>query len=211
MPLIHKEENNDLIAGIWHVTESDAYFEEHMQLFPLEVKEISLLKNRKKSEWLASRYLLHTLSKRKLRGACLKDQFGKPYLEGSSWYISMSHSADYVAVAASPSPVGVDIQLRLPKIYRIAPRFLNENELKMCEGEKAIDYMHILWGAKECVYKAYGRKEVDFRKHIRIDFFNHEAGQAVFTGSFRKDEQSMKFIFHSKTIENFIFVYGISN
>jgi phosphopantetheinyl transferase len=210
MPLIHREETQDLIAGIWQVTEPDSFFQEKLSLYPAELEELSYLKNRKRTEWLSSRYLLHILSGRESRAACLKDEFGKPYLEGSTWYISMSHSEEMVAVAASPHPVGVDIQILVPKIYRIAPRFLDSTELDFCKGDHALEIMHILWGAKECVFKAFGKKEVDFRRHIHIAPFEYRSRKLCFQGTFHKESLSMEFVFFSETLKNFIFVYGYS-
>lgn len=35
---------------------------------------------------------------------------GKPYLVNSNLHVSLSHSGEYLAIALSPTPVGVDIQ-----------------------------------------------------------------------------------------------------
>ena len=35
--------------------------------------------------------------------------------------------------------------------------------------DKTLQALHIYWGAKEALYKAYGRKQLNYREHIRID------------------------------------------
>ena len=39
-----------------------------------------------------------------------KDEQGAPFLKGSDLFISLSHKGDIVALAVSPSPVGVDVE-----------------------------------------------------------------------------------------------------
>jgi 4'-phosphopantetheinyl transferase len=210
MPLLLRKKSEDgLICGIWQRTESDEYFLSEMQLYPQEIEEISVLKSRKKSEWLASRYLLHVLSQRGLRGACLKDAYGKPYLEGSSWYISMSHSHDMVAVAAAEVPVGVDIQFLVPKIERIAPRFLSEKELSQLNLDYRTESLHVCWGAKECIYKAYGRKSLDYRSDIYISKFCFEPDGFRFKGTLQKMDFTRAFQVTGQQFQNYIFTYAI--
>ena len=93
---------------------------EKLELFPKELELIETIKGHRKLEWLASRWLLHLMSGRQIRGACLKDEFGKPYLVNSFYDISISHSRELVSVLAAPQAVGIDIQKIVGKIDSIA-------------------------------------------------------------------------------------------
>jgi len=120
MPLLlHQDIAERGEIGLWEINEDLDFFQDHMQLYPAEEKEIESLSDRKKIEWLASRFLLHIMSGRSIRGACLKDEYGKPYLSGSRFHISMSHSRNMAAVIASPTRLGIDIQNHVEKIARI--------------------------------------------------------------------------------------------
>ena len=77
--ITHKDLDSQSVLRIWKVEESDHFFESGLHLFEEEQQELAILKGRKRSEWLSSRYLLHQLSNVTDRYPCLKDTFGKPY------------------------------------------------------------------------------------------------------------------------------------
>lgn len=198
----------DAHLGIWKMTEPLTFFESRLTLFPREVDEIKTLKERKKGEWFCSRYVLHVLSDRHIRGACLKDEFGKPFLEGSSYHISMSHSEYRTAIIASPHKVGIDIQHKVEKITRIAPKFLSEKELSQIPKNNEINYLHFYWGAKEALYKIYGKKEVDFKKHLTILPFSESNGIFMSSGLILKDANPIRCYIKARVYDDFILVYA---
>jgi phosphopantetheinyl transferase (holo-ACP synthase) len=149
------------------------------------------------------------LSERQFRGACLKDDFGKPYLKDSIFHISMSHSGSYTAVLASPKIVGIDIQVKLDKIERIAPKFVSDAESKHLDKVHYIESLHCIWGAKESMYKAYGRRELDFKKHIFVEQFVFNPIGFVFSGRVVKDDFNEKYTLFCQQIEHLILVYAI--
>ena len=210
MPLIY---TSDLITvgklGVWKVEEDDAFFHNQLHVTDIEQNELDYLGIRKRKEWFSSRYLLHLLSEREIRGACLKDAFGKPYLENSDHHISISHSADYTAVIASTSVVGIDIQRIVSKIERIAPKFISDNEVINIKDLSHIECMHTIWGAKESMYKAYGKKELDFKKNIFVLPFEYDANGFVFEGIVKKDDFLEKYTLFCHTINDLILVYAI--
>lgn len=127
------------------------------------------LSPRKQREWMASRALLYQIAGLTTRIECLYDDFGKPYLLNSERYISVSHSDLWCSAMISDKPCGIDIQGYSPTLERIATRFLTEKDLKVVNGHpQQSPYLHILWGAKESMYKAYGRKKLGFREHIFV-------------------------------------------
>jgi phosphopantetheinyl transferase len=147
-------------------------------LHPDEIAIIRELSPRKRSEWLASRDLLFQIAELPERAKCLYDDFGKPYLEGIHKHISVSHSELWCAAMISDRPCGVDIQVYSETVRRIADRFLTPEDLvRISDGEKPLQQLHLYWGAKECIYKAYGRRKLGFREHILITSINQETGQ----------------------------------
>ncbi len=193
--------------GLWQIEESDSYFESRLDLSASESQQLAPLKNRRRTEWLASRWLLHVMSGRTQRGAVIKDACGKPRLLDSDWEISISHTQSHVAVVAAPFLVGIDIQVRVEKISRIAPKFMSDAESKNVAPHRAIEFLHLYWGAKESLYKAYGRRSLDFKKHIRIDAFNLEDGCT--TGQVIKDEIKLAFDIYFTITQEYFLVYAL--
>lgn len=211
MPLILKKHiKPEGVLGVWRIEEDISYFIKEMVLDKDEETFVERQKGKRKIEWLASRYLLHLLSERSMRGKLVKDEYGKPHLEGSSYQISLSHSRDMVAVIASPKKVGIDIQTHVEKISRIAHKFSNTEELKHISSNDYIESLHVIWGAKESMYKAYGRKGVDFKKHMSVSCFDFSILQPLrMKGNFKKEDEVINFALHFEMIKKHYLVYGI--
>ncbi len=142
-------------------------------LFEGEKEIINELSPRKKSEWLASRELLFRIARLQERVECLYDDFGKPFLKGINKHISVSHSAAWASAMISDRTCGVDIQVYSHTIERIANKFLSDDEINQTERLKNTwHHLHLLWGAKECMYKAYGKRKLEFKQHIFIQSIN---------------------------------------
>jgi len=200
MPLIyHKNLPKDGELGFWQIEETEAYFLDRLELFPSEIHQLSKIKGRLRLEWLASRWLLHTMSGRTLRGACLKDEFGKPYLTDSDFNISISHSWNIVSIMAAPYTIGVDIQREVGKIARIEKKFIRPVEKESLQENTKIPHLHIYWGAKEALYKAYGRKKLGFVRHIHVDPFEYNLSIGQTTAAIHKENYHAYFdVFYEK-------------
>ncbi|HEY3386369.1 MAG TPA: 4'-phosphopantetheinyl transferase superfamily protein [Saprospiraceae bacterium] len=154
-------------AGRYEIQESALHKDEHDLLQGLSP--------RKRTEWLASRDLLYQIAGLPERVQCLYDDFGKPYLKGVAKFISVSHSELWCAAMISDFPCGVDIQLYTDTVKRISDRFLTPADLVKAEKHtNPMAFMHVLWGAKECLYKAYGKRKIAFKEHIFIPFLDWE-------------------------------------
>lgn len=210
MPLIfHRHISPAGELGLWKIEEEEAFFLERLELFPQEVSLLKYIKGHRKLEWLASRWLLHIMSGRNTRGACLKDEFGKPYLDNSFYEISISHSRKLVTVMAGPHPVGIDIQKLVGKIESIAHKFLRKEETESLSKKERLEHLHVYWGAKEALYKAYGRKKLDFKEHIFINPFEFNLRNGRCVGYVKKDDFAEEFELRYEQIGDYILVYGI--
>lgn len=161
---------------VWKITESIPFFAEQLELSPLEFDN---LKQRFKNsssllEWLASRYCLQVFFEKPYT-SFKKNSAGKLELIDQPSELSISHSNQQIAIVKSTSKIGVDIQVCTPKLERIASKYINENLLlDLKKTANYVDYLHIYWGIKEALFKAYGLGKVDFIKHLHINPFTFE-------------------------------------
>ena len=102
---------------------------------------------------------------------------GKPNLVNIDGFISISHAADVAAIAISKKEeVGIDIEKMQEKITRIAPKFMLSEEIERSQGEHQVLDMYVHWCVREAVYKCYGRRQLDFRRHILLEPIKQSTG-----------------------------------
>jgi 4'-phosphopantetheinyl transferase len=94
---------------------------------------------------------------------------GKPVLEHGSELISISHSRHHCAVIISKKGIpGIDIENFSDRIFRIADRFLNDEETLWVKNHETSLHKHFLiWCAKETLYKISPHKP-DFKLHLSV-------------------------------------------
>lgn len=168
MPLFKKIINENFTLAVWHLTEDEGYFLPNKNNFsasPEKLDEIHVAQRR--IEWLCSRQLGWQIAK-EMEGSCdgiWSDSYNKPHIKNSNLQISISHATPYVAVLISRNKsCGVDVGEKKEKLKRLAPKFLTQNELNQTSNN--IDALAIAWGAKEAIYKLYGRKQLIFKENI---------------------------------------------
>ncbi|MCC5945528.1 MAG: 4'-phosphopantetheinyl transferase superfamily protein [Bernardetiaceae bacterium] len=131
------------------------------------ISKISLAQKRRES--LSARYLLRWICTEMgidFKGIH-KNKSGVPFLVGSSWHISYSHTAEYCAVALSAhKAVGIDIEKPRPQVLKIAPRVFSQKELNLAHS---IEDLSLFWSAKEAVYKCAGIRGLSLREEIRLE------------------------------------------
>lgn len=165
----------DTVFGLWQIAEEEAFFRDELPLTVAEETELARLKNIRRLEWLASRWLLHKLTGSPQRLPLAKDAFSKPFFLGQpDLYCSLSHSHGIVGALLARQNVGCDIQVEVTKMPRLAHKFLHKKEdafVRKHTATEQFDLFHVFWTAKESLYKAYGLKELDFRAHMRLEPF----------------------------------------
>jgi phosphopantetheinyl transferase len=160
-------------VGIWHIEEKDTELEKRLQLDAEELALLASIKDTKRYQhWLGSRVLLRTMLETDEFISLKSDARHKPYIENFPHEVSISHSGEFAAVIISKEyEVGTDIEKISPKVLKVAPRFLNENELMLLDGldeEARMERGIIFWSAKESLYKLYARGNVRFRTELVI-------------------------------------------
>lgn len=217
MPLIYQKTwDTHRRLAVWKITEDEEYFVQKLEWTNSEKAHFEALKGIRRIEWLSSRLLICTLAKIENSSFIVKDNFGKPFIKNSKINISISHTSGYAAAYISPLSIGIDIQTTVEKIHRIAHKFLTYEELHLIPEQKMLHALHLYWGAKEALYKAYGRKQLKYREHIKIDLDPILKCQESildiypfqFTGYVTKESFFQDFKIDALAIDNCILIHG---
>lgn len=135
---------------------------------------------------------------------------GKPYLNRGP-HISISHGADKAAVISSRKRrVGIDIDRRRAKILKIEPKFIGESERAFIPIQDRMDYLHVIWGAKESLYKLCGgERPLSFQENMRVaPFALAEKGR--FACAVQKEDFYESFEGFYQSIEDSYLVYCLA-
>ena len=119
------------------------------------------------------------------------DEFGKPHLNDGK-FISITHSFTFTAIIVSDEfSVGIDVEKQREKILKIAHKFTPFEEYKTIANVDAlISKLTIVWGAKESLYKIYGKKKLLFLHHIFIEDFKFDDKKTTGIIRFNGEESS---------------------
>ncbi len=195
--------------GIWSISEEETALRNSILLFPREIIQLNAIRGEgRRREFLAARLLLHTMSGRGRRSELVKDDDGKPHLIDSPFHVSISHTHGYSAAIAHPRPCGVDIQAIVPRIRRLADRFVSPAEQSTLLPEHDLVQLHLIWSAKEAIYKAYGRRQLDFREHMFVDCSGYPQSVLAGNGTARlaKDDLVIDFALTYRVTREYVLV-----
>ncbi|MDR0603851.1 MAG: 4'-phosphopantetheinyl transferase superfamily protein [Bacteroidales bacterium] len=209
MPLYLTEEIKNVgLFSIWKLTENE---EELLQLITLSQEgkhHFATLKNKKrKKEWLTNRILLNHLLGKDFSIDYLSN--GKPILKEPSFFLSISHSNDFVVVFISRhKETGVDIEKIKENIASLKHKFLLPEELQSLNTSNPF-LLHVYWGAKEAMYKMYSSYHPLFTEHLSLSDVDCQKGTA--TGKIMKEDchKTVNIIF--KQIEDNLLVCCFEN
>jgi phosphopantetheinyl transferase len=165
MPLIHHQQINAFTKiGVWHITEAENFFIEHVPM------QRNITHPHKRLQHLAGRFLLLELFPAFPLALIQIADTRKPFLENEAYHFSISHCGDYAsAIVSTKNRVGVDVEIPHEKIERIQHKFLSENEEKLIgKYENKVGMLTMAWSMKEAMFKWYGLGEVDFIKHMQL-------------------------------------------
>ncbi len=135
------------------------------------------------------------------------DEFGKPHLKNGK-HISITHSFTFSGIIISDEiPVGIDIEKQRDKIVKIAHKFTPFQEYKTIANHSAlVSKLTIVWGAKESLYKIYGKKKLLFLENIYIEDFRFSDEKT--TGDITFDGIRSTYQVHFLEFEGFTCVYA---
>lgn len=122
--------------------------------------------------WLASRAAITTHFGLGAVVIINKDIYNRPSMlvDGEKYHLSITHSSNYAAVMFSKfRNVALDLEKVDERVGRVAHKFINSAEKEMLlQSKNIIHDQTLIWSAKETLYKFYGQKELDFKKHMTI-------------------------------------------
>ncbi|WP_435414446.1 4'-phosphopantetheinyl transferase family protein [Polaribacter aestuariivivens] len=135
------------------------------------------------------------------------DDFGKPHLKDGK-FISITHSFTFTAIIFSDDlQVGIDIEKQRDKILKIAHKFTPLEEYKTIANHDAlISKLTIVWGAKESLYKIYGKKKLLFLHNIYIEDFKFEDEKT--TGEIKYNGEQFSYDIEFLEFEGFTCVFA---
>ena len=136
------------------------------------------------------------------------DAFGKPHLKDNN-YLSITHSFTFTAIIISEKkPVGIDVEKQRDKIVKIAHKFTPIEEYNTIANHEAlVSKLTIVWGAKESLYKIYGKKKLRFLHHIYIEDFSFIDTKT--TGVIKYEGHVSTHNIHFLEFEGFACVYAL--
>lgn len=175
--LVFREHINDSELVIWRMEETlDELKQLSLHHYDHELEGIS--NEVRKKERILSRYLLETLLGKVVN--VHYEASGKPIMDGVNF--SISHTKNYVAVIVGSNTVGIDIEHKSDRIFRVTEKIMSKDELETLnsltsDAEKtsifsaeAQKFALLCWCAKETVFKMIDEIGVDFTKmNCKID------------------------------------------
>ncbi len=196
--------------GIWEITETLEELFRQARLSDFEKKYYTSLRNPvRRKHWLSYRLILPHIFPASAVSGISYDTWGKPHMENGAGHISVSHSGAYsVLIVSTNCQVGVDIEHMHHKIFRIAHKFLSDQEAAYVSTSESMENLYLIWCAKEALYKLHGRGSLSFREHLHIDpFVVEEKGQI--TGYINQEGSTSRNTLFYERIGSYMMVYTI--
>ncbi len=167
--------------AIWEISESEEELYNMLQLDEKEQQHFQTLSLARQKQWLGSRVLLRTLLQTEQPIELNIDEHRKPFLNNFPFEISISHANHMAAVIIyEGKKVGIDIEKISERILKIKNKFLSTEELKFISSTNELEQLHVCWGAKESLFKLYGKGSLPFIDGIKINAFEYsKTGQVA--------------------------------
>jgi len=191
---------------IWKIEESFEILSEGIKLTQRSSARLNGMKSDlHRRGFLSVRHLLNEMGY--TDADLVYDEFGKPHLKDGK-FISITHSFTFSGIIISDdTPVGIDIEKQRDKILKIAHKFTPIEEYKSIANHEAlVSKLTIVWGAKESLYKIYGKKKLLFLDHIYIEDFSFETNQTK--GKILYEGVTDEYKIHFLETEGFTCVYA---
>lgn len=199
MPELWRKADTNSTIILWKSSES---FDELLIRADLSKEEsvrlLSFSSESRKREWLTVRIVVKSFLPAKEDSKIDYDGNGKPLLAGGR-SISISHSGDCIAVMITTiGKPGIDIEHIHPRIINLARKFISEKEKKILNANKITEELHVIWGAKEVLYKIYSLGNVDFIKELAVHPFVYSDEGKISATISKENFQNTYTIFHKK-------------
>ena len=206
---LKKELENEAEIGIWHITETEEELKELSATPSDEMEEISFIRSESlRKQRLAVRALLNTMFDEKVYLS--HHDNGKPYIENNSINISITHTANYVAVILhDEEDVGIDIESLDRDFSAVEKKALSEDEIEDLEDDKRNEQLAIYWCAKEAIFKRLSVYNLDFAEQIEIERFRPRGEGELEATFINKDGDEEEFDLEYMTFDRHVLVWVV--
>lgn len=206
MPVIDFIQDDFSKIVTWNVSESREQMLAHLNLDPSRLKKLETLRPKQAKEYLGLRACLLELNSDL---EMYYDDLGKPYLL-SDKHLSITHSYENVSVAISQYNIGIDIERkRDKKIKNIAEKFVRADEDSWIpKDETYVDFLHIIWGIKEGLYKINGGNLWNFLHHYKVAPFQLKENSEI-SCLITDSESQQKFKAYYKTLGTYYLIWVV--
>ncbi len=201
MPLLLNKKIDEYSAyTVWNIQET---FLELPYLspesFPVDLNPV------RQAEWIVGRILVKSLCNSfgiSYKGISKHDE-GKPYLNDNCAHISISHSFPIAAAMIHlKKPCGIDMERPREKHQYVQDKFLHTSEQKYRDN---LNKLCTIWGAKEVVYKIFGRKFVSLKDEIKIEFKSDN----LILGKILKPGYGDTHEIHYEWVKDYLLAFGV--
>ncbi|MBQ1750650.1 MAG: 4'-phosphopantetheinyl transferase superfamily protein [Bacteroidales bacterium] len=206
---LKKELENEAEIGIWHITETEEELKELSATPSDEMEEISFIRSESlRKQRLAVRALLNTMFDEKVYLS--HHDNGKPYIENNPINISITHTANYVAVILhDEEDVGIDIESLDRDFSAVEKKALSEDEIEDLEDDKRNEQLAIYWCAKEAIFKRLSVYNLDFAEQIEIERFRPRGEGELEATFINKDGDEEEFDLEYMTFDRHVLVWVV--
>ena len=206
---LKKELENEAEIGIWHITETEEELKELSATPSDEMEEISFIRSESlRKQRLAVRALLNTMFDEKVYLS--HHDNGKPYIENNPINISITHTANYVAVILhDDEDVGIDIESLDRDFSAVEKKALSEDEIEDLEDDKRNEQLAIYWCAKEAIFKRLSVYNLDFAEQIEIERFRPRGEGELEATFINKDGDEEEFDLEYMTFDRHVLVWVV--
>lgn len=214
MRILFHFECDDYLLALAHFEEPEeelwSHFSELRDAYETYLSQNHLPKRR--FEFLRTRLLLKELMKKEVWVSYTEE--GKPYIAEEPYSLSISHAGDYVAVMLGKAePVGVDVELKREKLFRIQHKFLGIEESDrvddLVDKELRLRLLLLLWCAKEAIFKRNEKSLPEFSEDIMILPFDFQKDEGIFQAVAEPNDSKIPITLRYKMFGDLALVYTI--
>ncbi len=157
--------DSESALAVWKIEADD---QAHFDALPLGEVDKTRLQGiahpQKKREFLGARAALNALN----MPLTLLDYTDKKKPILPEVKLSLSHNHHFAAAIVHPRlEVGIDVEDINRRVSHLRHKFVRPDEQTIVESHPAFGDL-LIWGSKECAYKLNGRKELDFKHHLKL-------------------------------------------
>ena len=156
---------------VWKTAEPIDFFVEKLINWQNDFHQIK--SEKRKLQFAASRYVAALLTNIFDASQFANAEDRRPFIKNSALQISISHDENWVAVIVSKNKVGIDIFCPTEKVFRVAHKFLSDEEKTFLQNyfsneNENLKWYSMLWCVKETVFKWMRKDGVEFKEDMLL-------------------------------------------